>query len=78
MKITKAFLESGGTFANINPKTGEKNYAWNNDQLRILGLADFSRGWQAQLIGKEISDDRAQVFLALKVYQSGTQSVPLE
>lgn len=56
MKITEEILNRGKS----------SNNGWNLDQLRVLGLHGFQKGWKKSLIGKEISEEQLSKFINLK------------
>jgi hypothetical protein len=64
MIITEEFLERGGTIS--NSKTGAKS--WRQAQFRLLGEVS-SKGWKKRLIGQEISDSTARLFLELNPHR---------
>ena len=57
MKITESLLESGKSIRG----------GWNRKQMDILGVDwPVREGWQRSVIGKEISGDEAERYLALR------------
>lgn len=55
MRITLEFLKAGGT----------NGMGWNWDQLKVLGVKSFRKGWLRGLIGQEITEEQARRFLEL-------------
>ena len=59
VKITEQLLEQGKS----------SRGAWSNKQLKALGLKEgfnFNKGWKYKLIGKMVSKEQVNTFLALK------------
>jgi hypothetical protein len=78
MILTREFIESGGTLCGINPVTGRKGYSWNKQQFEALGVPyPPEKGWMDYLLGKEIPDDNASVFLSLKGFNQKKQKAAL-
>lgn len=58
MKITREFIMSGST----NGHAG-----WNREQLAVIGVSwPPINGWMSRVIGNELSDAKAKLFLGLK------------
>ena len=65
MKITYEFLHAGAT--PCGPWKGKIGGAWNSDQLALIGIEWPPRhGWMKDVIGREISDADAALFVSLK------------
>jgi hypothetical protein len=56
MIVTKEFMEKG-----ISSRGG-----WTKKQVQCLGFPTWQKGWFKRCIGKEISNEDAQRFIALK------------
>lgn len=39
---------------------------WSNKQFRALGIKSFQKGWMGRLVGTEVTEDQAELFLRLK------------
>jgi hypothetical protein len=54
--VTKEFLMKGMS----------SNNGWNLKQLNALGYSNFEKGWLKNLVGKTITNEQANLFIALK------------
>lgn len=39
---------------------------WSNEQMRLLGVSDFTKGWRKRLIGSNVDEQNIKLFLGLK------------
>jgi hypothetical protein len=78
MILTREFIENGGSLCGINPVTGRKGYSWNKRQFEVIGVSyPPVKGWMDYLLGKEIPDEAAQLFLSLKGFNQKKQKAAL-
>ena len=68
MKVTKRMIQDAATKGRMK-RDGSRQLGWNARQLAVFGLHyPPPKGWQKQLMRKDITDDQWQLSVSLATY----------